>query len=61
MTSTYPIGTPGQPWGEAEKLLWLSKQKKHRSYKSDVLSVIEDLRSRFDISEYGNIAYPPQH
>ncbi|MCC6150169.1 MAG: M14 family metallocarboxypeptidase [Planctomycetes bacterium] len=61
MTSTYPIGTPGQPWGETEKSLWLSKQKKHRSYESDVLSVIEGLRSRFDISEYGNIAYPPEH
>jgi len=61
MTANYPIGTPGQPWGEAEKAIWLSKQKRHRSYKTDVLSVIERLRSRFDVTEYGRIDYPPDH
>ncbi|MBP9892223.1 MAG: M14 family metallocarboxypeptidase [Planctomycetes bacterium] len=61
MTASYPIGTPGQPWGESEKAIWRSKQQRHRSYSADVLSVIERLRSRFDVSEYGRIDYPPDH
>jgi hypothetical protein len=61
MTATYPIGTPGQPWGEAEKATWLSRQQRHRSYKIDVLSEVERLRERFDVIEYGRIDYPPDH
>jgi Succinylglutamate desuccinylase / Aspartoacylase family len=61
MTSNYPIGTPGQPWGEAEKAIWLSKQRRRRSYEADVLSVIERLRSRFEVTEYGRVNYPPDH
>jgi predicted DNA-binding transcriptional regulator AlpA len=49
----YPIGTPGHPWGDAEVATWLSQQTVQRSYAADVLSVIETLRSRFDVSEYG--------
>lgn len=60
MTTPYPIGTPGQPWGDAEKAAWLSMQKRHRSYATDVLSVIERLRPRFDVVEYGRIEYPPE-
>ena len=45
----YPIGTPGVPWGVAERALWLSRQTRHRGYEAEVLSVIERLRSRFDI------------
>ncbi|GAB3092991.1 M14 family metallopeptidase [Lysobacter terrae] len=61
MTSTafYPIGKAGQPWGDAEKALWLSRQTRHRSYEADVLSVIERLRSRFDVEQYGQLAYGP--
>jgi hypothetical protein len=53
----YPIGTPGQPWGEAEKAQWLSRQMRQRSYASDVLSVIERLRPRFDVIGYGRVDY----
>lgn len=53
----YPIGTPGQPWGDAEKAEWLSRQTRQRSYEADVVSVIERLRPRFDVIEYGRIAY----
>ncbi|HEY1139986.1 MAG TPA: M14 family metallocarboxypeptidase, partial [Lysobacter sp.] len=61
MTSTafYPIGTPGQPWGDAEKALWLSRQTRRRSYATDVLNVIEQLRSRFDVEQYGQLDYGP--
>lgn len=61
MTASYPIGTPGQPWGDLEKAAWLATQKKQRSYADDVVSVIERLRARFDVVEYGHIDYPPEH
>ena len=61
MTSqdTYPIGTPGQPWGAEEKSQWLSRQTRQRSFEADVLGVIERLRSRFDVVEYGRLDYGP--
>ncbi|WP_226704508.1 M14 family metallocarboxypeptidase [Microbulbifer elongatus] len=53
----YPIGTPGTPWGEAERNQWLSRQTRHRSYESEVVSMIERLRDRFDVEEYGRLEY----
>ncbi|WP_226661792.1 M14 family metallocarboxypeptidase [Microbulbifer aggregans] len=53
----YSIGTPGTPWGEAERAAWLSQQTRHRSYASEVVSKIESLRSRFDMEEYGRLEY----
>ena len=58
--SRYSIGTPGKPWGDAEKALWLSQQTLKRSYETDVLSVIDRLRGRFDVVEYGRLDYPPE-
>ncbi|GAB1407770.1 M14 family metallocarboxypeptidase [Thermomonas brevis] len=49
----YDIGTPGQPWGEAEKREWRARQRKQRDYREDVLTRIEALRERFDVVEYG--------
>ena len=57
--SAYPIGTPGQPWGAAEKSLWRSHQSKKRSYADEVLSVIDRLRAKFDVLQYGELDYPP--
>jgi hypothetical protein len=60
MTSTYasaPIGTPGQPWGQAEKAEWLSRQVRQRSYAEDVVARIDALRTRFDVAEYGVLDY----
>ena len=37
----YPIGTPGQSWGEAEKAQWLARQRKQRSYADDVLRMVD--------------------
>jgi hypothetical protein len=60
MTQTcYPIGTPGKPWGDAEIAAWRSQQAVQRSYDTDVLRVIDSLRERFDVSEYGRLDYPP--
>lgn len=53
----YPIGTPGSPWGDAERNQWLSRQVRHRSYGSEVVSKIEHLRARFDVEEYGRLEY----
>jgi hypothetical protein len=58
-TAPYPIGTPGIPWAHAEYAEWLSQQARQRSYESDVLSVNERLRSRFDVEEYGRLDYGP--
>jgi hypothetical protein len=55
----YPIGTPGKPWGEAEVAEWRSRQKRQRSYEEDVLPRVEVLRERFDVMEYGRLAYVP--
>jgi hypothetical protein len=56
---TYPIGTPGQAWGDAERAAWLSRQTRQRSYATDVLAAIERLRERFDVIEYGRLDYAP--
>jgi predicted deacylase len=56
--SPYPIGTPGQPWGQADVAQWLAQQKVQRSYADDVVRVIETLRLRFEVSQYGQLDYP---
>ena len=61
VSTPYPIGTPGTPWGDAERAEWLSRQTRQRSYEAEVLSVIEGLRSRFDVEEYGALDYGPDY
>ncbi|HLI17877.1 MAG TPA: M14 family metallocarboxypeptidase [Rhodanobacteraceae bacterium] len=61
MTKEYSIGRPGQPWGDAEKAEWLSRQRKQRSYADDVLNAVDRLRPRFDVVRYGQLHYPPEH
>jgi hypothetical protein len=56
----YPIGTPGQPWGAAERAAWLARQVCRRSYAGEVLSVVEALGARFDLVRYGDLDYPPE-
>jgi hypothetical protein len=55
----YPIGTPGTPWGEAEKSAWRARQRAQRSYADDVVRVVDRLRERFDVQQYGELDYPP--
>jgi hypothetical protein len=54
-----PIGTPGQPWGDSEKVAWRALQHRKRSYADDVLSQVDRLRDRFEVVEYGRLEYPP--
>lgn len=59
MTNAYPIGTPGTPWGDAERAEWRARQAMKRSYGSDVVAIIDRLRSRFDVEQYGDLDYAP--
>ena len=53
------VGTPGQPWGDAEVSVWRSQQIHKRSYTVDVLGSVERLRTRFEVVEYGRLDYAP--
>src|SRR5699024_10856313 len=57
----YPIGTPGQPWGDAEKNEWLAQQHKQRSYADEVVTRIQPLDDRFDLTTYDKLDYAPDH
>jgi hypothetical protein len=56
-SAPYPVGTPGQPWGAAEKAAWRERQRRQRSYADDVLSAIDGFRERFDVVQYGELDY----
>lgn len=55
----FPIGTPGRAWGASEVVEWRSRQTRKRSYRDEVVSAVEALRTRFDVAEYGRLDYPP--
>ena len=55
----HPIGTPGQPWGEAERSLWRSRQRRQRSYAGDVLEAVAHLHAHWDVQPYGELDYAP--
>ena len=57
----YPIGTPGQAWGDAERAQWRARQMRQRSYADDVLTAIDALRSHFDVQTYGELRYGNEH
>ncbi|MBC7712488.1 MAG: M14 family metallocarboxypeptidase [Rhizobacter sp.] len=44
------------PWGQAEKENWFKEQKIKRSYQEEVVSKINKLKERFDISQYGALS-----
>lgn len=44
-------------WTAADRAAWLASRIKQRSFADDVLSRIDALRNRFDVSEYGQIEY----
>ena len=55
----YPIGTPGQPWGETERAQWRAGQLRQRSHATDVVDAIEHLRTHWDVEVYGQLDYAP--
>lgn len=56
----YPIGVPGQAWGDGERAEWRSRQARCRSYHDDVVTAIERLGAHFDVECYGELDYPPE-
>lgn len=44
-------------WTPTDRATWLASRVKQRSFADDVLSRIDGLRTRFDVSEYGQIEY----
>ncbi|NAW63676.1 M14 family metallopeptidase [Photobacterium halotolerans] len=54
---TYPIGTPGQKWTMKEKAEWLARLTIKRSYLDEVVTKIDALKDRFDVSQYGALSY----
>ena len=72
MQKIYPIGQVGQPWGEAEKALWLSQQTSqptqphqpnHRSYQQWVVEPLLALaadpiwQQQAELLQYGELDY----
>lgn len=56
----YPIGTAGQPWGAAEKAAWRDSRSIHRTYKEEVLTKIEPLKDRYEVTQYGALSHNPE-
>ena len=58
-TGPYPVGTAGTAWGDAEVAQWRSRQRVQRRYVDDVVAVIDRLRPRYEVIEYGRLEYGP--
>jgi hypothetical protein len=54
---TYPIGTPNTPWTATDRTAWLARQRRSRSYDTQVLPRIQALGERFERHRYGTLAY----
>ena len=56
----YPIGTPGQPWTDAERAEWLAAQSIQRSYRDEVLGLLDGLDPAFSVEPYGALSIDPE-
>lgn len=45
------------PWTQADKDNWFKEQKIKRSYKEEVVTKIEKLKTQMDVVHYGNLSY----
>jgi hypothetical protein len=60
-THFYPIGIPGQPWGDAERAEWLKRAGVvKRSYADEVLAKLEPLKDEYDVVQYGALSCDPE-
>ena len=55
----YPIGEPGDPWTEKERIEWFNRQRVQRSYRDDVVARIEELDSSIEVIDYGSLPLDP--
>lgn len=56
----YPIGSLGQPWGDAERALWLSQQQIKRSYHAEVVTPLQAIMAQpalaaAELIQYGEL------
>lgn len=56
-SQAYPIGTPGQKWGEAERLKWRATTTIKREYQQEVVPKIKALENEFVVEQYGALSY----
>ena len=57
-TTPYPIGTPGTPWGDAERAAWLARQDIQRSYADEVVAPLRArVPARGELFQYGVLDY----
>ena len=57
-SSPYPIGTPGTPWGAAEKSAWLARQAKRRSHDAEVVQPLAaSVPEQAELFPYGTLDY----
>ncbi len=57
---TYPIGTPGQKWGEQERQQWRATTTIKREYQQEVVPKIQALTNEFTVEQYGALSYDEQ-
>lgn len=60
MQRFHHIGTPGTPWTDADKAQWLAERERKRSYADEVLAKIEQLKDRFEVTQYGALDLDPE-
>ncbi|PAK90845.1 peptidase [Stenotrophomonas rhizophila] len=51
----YPVGTPGQPWGDTERAEWRARQVVQRHYADDVVVALNALPDALEIVQYGQL------
>ena len=51
----YPVGIPGQPWGDAERAAWRARQVVQRRYADDVVAALNALHDALEIVQYGQL------
>lgn len=56
----YPIGTPGEPWTDAERLAWRAGRRVQRSYGDDVRARLDALGPGFRVERYGALSVDPE-
>ena len=60
VAAPFPIGTPGQAWGAAERATWLSTRTIRRSYLDEVVHRLEPLKDRYVVQNYGALSHDPE-
>ena len=62
----FPVGTPGVPWGTAERAEWLATRVTQRSYDEEVTRKIDGIRAdeelmrHLEVKQYGSLSRDPE-